>query len=38
MPDYLLSEAELSGDDYSDHEIVEPLSNKDVEFIDDSDL
>ena len=38
MSDYLLSETGLSGDDYSDHEIVEPLSNKDIEFIDDSDL
>ena len=34
MTDYLLTEAELSGDDYEDWEIVEPFSDKDKEFID----
>ena len=29
MADYLLSEAELSGDDYEDWEIVELFSDKD---------
>ena len=38
MADYLLTEAELSGDDYEDWEIVEPFSDKDKEFIDDGDL
>ena len=38
MADYLLSEAELSGEVYEDWEIVEPFSDKDKEFIDDDDL
>ena len=38
MTDYLLTEAELSGDDYEDWEIVQPFSDKDKEFIDDGDL
>ena len=38
MTDYIISEAELSGDEYDDQEIVEPISDKDVEFIDDSGL
>ena len=38
MADYLLTEAELSGDDYKDWEIVEPFLDKDKEFIDDGDL
>ena len=38
MADYLLTEAELSGDDYEDWEIVEPFSDNDKEFIDDGDL
>ena len=36
--DYLLTETELSGDDYEDWEIVEPFSDNDKEFIDDGDL
>ena len=38
MTDYIISEAELFGDEYDDQEIVEPISEKDVEFIDDSEL
>ena len=38
MADYLLTEAELSGDDYEGWEIVEPFLDKDKEFIDNSDL
>ena len=38
MANYLLTEAELSGDDYEDWEIVEPFSDKDKEFIDYGDL
>ena len=38
MADYLLSKAELSGDDYENWEIVEPFWDKDKEFIDDGDL
>ena len=38
MADYLLTKAELSGDDYDHWEIVELFSDKDKEFIDDGDL
>ena len=38
MADYLLTEAELSGEVYEDWEIVEPFLDKDKEFIDDDDL
>ena len=38
MADYLLTEAELSGDDYEDWKIAEPFLDKDKEFIDDGDL
>ena len=38
MADYLLTEAELSGNDYKDWEIVEPFPDKGKEFIDDGDL
>ena len=38
MADYLLTKAELSGDDYKDWEIAEPFSDKDKEFKDDGDL
>ena len=30
MADYLLTEAELSGDDYEDWEIVEPIRTKNL--------
>ena len=33
MADNLLTEAELSEDEYEDWEIVEPFSDKDKEFI-----